>query len=122
VCRRRAGAKSYKLSGADDFTAVRFHVTAQLARRTFDQFTLGIGFTTSTAWTPDTVKTSDLLSFAGIGPMWIPALPLPQHLAEQVHAYTSTYGSSSRPSTRPKDREAPLACLHSAGSADRGGT
>lgn len=95
--------KTDQLSDIDDFAAVRFHVTAQLAGRTFEQFTIDIGFTTSTAWTPDAVETSDLLTFAGIEPMRIPALPLPQHLAEKVHAYTSTFGPSSRPSTRPKD-------------------
>ncbi len=33
----------------------------------------------------------------------MPALPLPQHIAEKVHAYTRTYGQSGRQSTRPKD-------------------
>jgi len=98
-----AAARTDALSAADDFTAIRFHVTAQLAGRTFEQFTLDIGFTKSTAWEPDTVETSGLLSFADIEPVRIPALPLAQHLAEKAHAYTHTYGPSSRPSTRPKD-------------------
>lgn len=98
-----AANKTDALAAADDFTAIRFHVIAQLAGRTYEQFTLDIGFTTSRAWTPDTVETSDLLSFADIEPIRLPALPLPQHLAEKVHAYTGTYGRSSRPSTRPKD-------------------
>ena len=52
---------------------------------------------------PDTIKTSDLLAFAGINPIDLPALPLSQHLAEKVHAYTRTYGATARRSTRPKD-------------------
>jgi hypothetical protein len=32
-----------------------------------------------------------------------PALPIPQHIAEKVHAYTRIYGVSGRASTRPKD-------------------
>lgn len=49
------------------------------------------------------IQTSDLLSFAGIEPLTLPAIPLSQHLAEKVHAYTRRYGSSELPSTRPKD-------------------
>jgi hypothetical protein len=91
------------LEDADDFRAIRFHVTAQLAGRTFDQFVVDVGFADSIAWTADTIETSDLLSFAGIGPIQVPALPLAQHLAEKLHAYTRKYGPSGRESTRPKD-------------------
>ena len=98
-----AATRTDELSGTDEFTALRFHVISQLAGRTFEQFTLDIGFTKSIGWTPDTIETSDLLSFAGIEPVRLPALPLPEHLAEKTHAYTSTYGPLSRPSTRPKD-------------------
>jgi hypothetical protein len=92
-----------ELDRTDEFAAVRFHVTAQLAGRTFERFTLDIGFTDSIPATPDTIKTSDLLAFAGINPIDLPALPLTQHLAEKVHAYTRTYGATARASTRPKD-------------------
>jgi predicted nucleotidyltransferase component of viral defense system len=92
-----------ELDRTDEFAAVRFHITAQLAGRTFEQFTLDIGFTDSIPATPDTIKTSDLLAFADINPIDLPALPLSQHLAEKVHAYTRTYGATARRSTRPKD-------------------
>jgi predicted nucleotidyltransferase component of viral defense system len=95
--------RTYELDQTDEFAAVRFHVTAQLAGRTFEQFTLDIGFTDSIPAMPDTIKTSDLLAFAGIDPIEFPALPLSQHLAEKVHAYTRTYGATARRSTRPKD-------------------
>jgi hypothetical protein len=91
------------LDDADDFRAIRFHVTAELAGRVFDQFVVDVGFTESASWTPDSIETSHLLSFAGIGPIRVPALPLPQHVAEKVHAYTRRYGVSRRESTRPKD-------------------
>lgn len=91
------------LDDADDFRAIRFHVTAELAGRTFDQFVVDVGFVDSLTATPDIIHTSDLLSFADIQPVRILALPLPQHVAEKVHAYTRTYGDSTRPSTRPKD-------------------
>jgi predicted nucleotidyltransferase component of viral defense system len=98
-----AAIRSDELDHTDEFAAVRFHVTAQLAGRTFEQFTLDIGFTDSIPAKPDTIKTSDLLAFAGIDPIDLPGLPLSQHVAEKVHAYTRTYGATARRSTRPKD-------------------
>jgi Nucleotidyl transferase AbiEii toxin, Type IV TA system len=91
------------LDDADDFRAIRFHVTAELAGRVFDQFVVDVGFVDSISTKPEEIETSDLLSFAGIEPIRVPALPLPQHIAEKVHAYTRTYGESGRESTRPKD-------------------
>lgn len=98
-----SATKTGEFSDTDEFAAIRFHVTAQLAGRTFEQFIVDIGFTDSIWWTPDTIQTSDLLTFADIERVQIPAVPLPQHVAEKVHAYTRTYGSTEQPSTRPKD-------------------
>jgi predicted nucleotidyltransferase component of viral defense system len=98
-----AAIRTDELDRTDEFAAVRFHITAQLAARTFEQFTLDIGFTDSIPAVPDTIKTSDLLAFAGINPIDLPAIPLSQHLAEKVHAYTRTHGTTARRSTRPKD-------------------
>jgi hypothetical protein len=91
------------LDDTDDLRAIRFHITAELAGRVFDQFVVDVGFVDSIATKPEEIETSDLLSFAGIEPIRVPALPLPQHIAEKVHAYTRTYGESGRESTRPKD-------------------
>jgi predicted nucleotidyltransferase component of viral defense system len=98
-----AATRTDELEDTDEFSAVRFHVTAQLAGRTFEQFLVDIGFSEKISWTPDTIHTSHSLAFAGIEPLALPAIPIPQHLAEKVHAYTRTYGESKRPSTRPKD-------------------
>jgi hypothetical protein len=98
-----AATKADELDGTDEFSAIRFHVTAQLAGRTFEQFLIDIAFTDSNSWKPDMIQTSDLLSFAGIEPLTLPAIPLSQHLAEKAHAYTRSYGRSGLPSTRPKD-------------------
>ena len=98
-----SAVRSDELSETDEFSAIRFHVVAQLAGRTFDRFVVDIGVTDPITWTPDTLRTSNLLSFAGIEPVELPAVPLPQHIAEKVHAYTRSYGASKRPSTRPKD-------------------
>ncbi|MEX2031721.1 MAG: nucleotidyl transferase AbiEii/AbiGii toxin family protein, partial [Dehalococcoidia bacterium] len=98
-----AARRTYAFDDADDFRAIRFHVTAELAGRVFDQFVVDVGFADSISWTPDAIETSDLLSFAGIERIRVPALPLPQHIAEKMHAYTRKYGASGRESTRPKD-------------------
>ncbi len=98
-----AARRTDDLDDADDFRAVRFHVTAELAVRVFDQFVVDVGFVDSISVNPDTIETSDLLSFASIERVRVPALPLPQHIAEKVHAYTRKYGPSGRESTRPKD-------------------
>lgn len=87
----------------DEFQAIRFRVRAELAERVFEQFVVDIGFAKAAALKPDRVRTSDFLSFAGIEPLELPAIPLAQHLAEKVHAYTRSYGLAARPSTRPKD-------------------
>lgn len=87
----------------DEFQAIRFHVRAELAERVFEQFVVDIGFAKAATLEPDRVRTSDFLSFAGIEPLELPAIPLAQHLAEKIHAYTRSYGMAGRPSTRPKD-------------------
>lgn len=87
----------------DEFTAIRFHLTAQLGGRTFEQFLLDIGFIDSITYQPDIVQSTGLLAFAGIPPLKLPAIPIEQHLAEKIHAYTGTYGKDARASTRPKD-------------------
>lgn len=98
-----AAVRTGELENTDEFSAVRFHVTAQLAGRTFEQFLVDVGFTGATSWTPDTIQTPGVLSFAGIEPFMLSAIPVAQHLAEKVHAYTRTYGKSEQTSTRPKD-------------------
>lgn len=72
----------------DDFRAIRFHVAAELAGRVFDQFVVDVGFADSISWPPDVVETSDLLAFADIRRIRVPTLPLAQHIAEKIHAYT----------------------------------
>ncbi len=98
-----AATRTDAFDDANEFRAIRFHVRAELAERVFEQFIVDVGFTDPIAWTPDTIPTSDFLSFADIPPIDLPVIPLPQHIAEKVHAYTGTYGPSDQPSTRPKD-------------------
>lgn len=98
-----AAARTDAFDEVDEFQAIRFHVRAELGERVFEQFIVDVGFAKSASSEPDRVRTSDFLSFAGIEPLDLPAIPLAQHLAEKVHAYTRSYGTAGRPSTRPKD-------------------
>ena len=86
-----------------DGAAVRYHVVAELAGRTFDEFVLDVGFDPPAGVAPDRLRGPDLLAFAGIGPVVVPALPLEFAVAEKVHAYTRAYGDRMLASTRVKD-------------------
>jgi Nucleotidyl transferase AbiEii toxin, Type IV TA system len=52
-----AATRTDELEDTDEFSAVRFHVTARLAGRTFEQFLVDIGFSEKISWTPDTPQT-----------------------------------------------------------------
>jgi hypothetical protein len=80
----------------------RWSVTATLAGREFERMALDIGFATAPVLEPETVAASDLLDFADVDPVRVPALAIEQHVAEKVHAYTRTYAGET-PSSRVKD-------------------
>jgi hypothetical protein len=82
--------------------AYRFRVSASLAGRHFEDFLLDVGLRTGDATGVETVRTDDLLIFAGIEPIEIPAISLELQIAEKLHAYTRSY-EGGRASTRVKD-------------------
>lgn len=90
-----------KLDGTEG-AAVRYHVTAELAGRPFEDVTVDVSFGETLIADPELVRGPELLSFAGIPPAEVPALPLEQHVAEKVHAHTRSY-AGGRASTRVKD-------------------
>jgi len=94
--------RSEALDVGDDHVVARFHVPARLDRRRFEVVTLDIGFGDPLPDAPDRLIGTDLLGFAGIEPIVVPALPLEHHLAEKLHAYTRTYGEG-RSNARVKD-------------------
>jgi hypothetical protein len=94
--------RTAKLDAALEGAAVRYHAMAGLAGRVFDEIIVDVGFGNPLISTPDLLPGPDLLSFAGIDPIQVPALPLEQHVAEKVHAYTRTYRGRHH-STRVKD-------------------
>ena len=85
-----------------DGAAVRYHVVAELAGRTFDEFVLDVGFDPPTDVEPACLRGPDLLAFADLAPVEVAAVPLEFQIAEKVHAYTRGYGART-PSTRVKD-------------------
>lgn len=94
----RTGKLDALLEGA----AVRYRVTAELAGRRFDRTLLDVGFGDPPVPAPDYLPGPNLLGFAGFDPIAVPALPLEQHVAEKIHAYTRPY-SGLRRSSRVKD-------------------
>ena len=94
----KVGAPGEEVEGL----AVRYRVRAELAGRRFEEVMVDIGFSDSLKWKPEPIRGQDLLAFADIEPIEVPVLPLEQHIAEKVHAYTKTYGQGRR-SSRAKD-------------------
>ncbi len=86
---------------ADAGGAIEFRVRSELAGRLFEEVLIDIGFSDPLGWAPERVRGSDLLAFADIDPIEVPVLPLEQHVAEKVHAYTRMY--HGQPSSRVKD-------------------
>ncbi len=93
----RAGVPEDRLGGSH-----RFQVSASLAGRPFETFLLDVGFPADDSLATETLRTEDLLGFAGIEPVEVDAVPLELQVAEKLHAYTRTY-EGGRASTRPKD-------------------
>ena len=90
------------LDAVGEGVAVRYRVQANLDGRRFEYVRLDIGLGVPLPETPDQLTGPDLLAFAGIAPIEVPALPLEDHVAEKVHAYTRTRGDG-RENTRVKD-------------------
>jgi len=82
--------------------AHRFRVTVSLAKRPFESFVLDVGTDDGPQIAEDVLTPDDVLGFADIPPVTVPALPLATQVAEKVHAYTRTY-EGGRGSTRTKD-------------------
>jgi predicted nucleotidyltransferase component of viral defense system len=92
-----------RLDELEDAAAIRYHVSCELAGRAFDEIRVDVAFGSPELNDPETLRGPDLLDFADIKPVEVPAIPLPRHVAEKLHAYTRVYGRSGRPSSRVKD-------------------
>ncbi|WP_177238774.1 nucleotidyl transferase AbiEii/AbiGii toxin family protein [Pseudonocardia ammonioxydans] len=80
----------------------RFLVSVSLAGREFETFPLDIAVRAEPIIAYDTLTTADLLGFADVAPVQVPAIRLERQIAEKLHAYTRTY-EGDRHSSRTKD-------------------
>lgn len=94
--------KAGHLDIALEVAAVRYRVKSELAGRPFEDVIVDIGFGDPVISSSEILQGPDLLSFAEIDRIEVPALPLEQHVAEKIHAYTRTY-AGQRPSSLVKD-------------------
>ncbi len=91
------------LDAATGFRAVRYTVRADLAGRRFEQFPVDVAFSESSPIQAEPFLTANALEFADVATPQLPVVPLEQHVAEKLHAYTGSYGQAERESTRVKD-------------------
>lgn len=84
--------------------AQRWRVVTRLDGREFETVLLDASLEAIPTTTPERLRLPATLDFAGLSTIRVPALPVEQHLAEKVHAYTRRYGSGADvPSSRVKD-------------------
>jgi hypothetical protein len=93
------GAPGPEMQGAPG-GAWRVPVTARVAGQIFARFHIDLSSGDAMVQPPETREGSDLLDFAGVPHVHFPIYPLPQQLAEKLHAYTLPRVS---PNTRTKD-------------------
>jgi hypothetical protein len=79
----------------------RFPCEALLVGKTYAKFHIDVGIGDALVGEPDRLVGDDILSFAGIEPLSVLAIPKPQQFAEKVHAYTFPW--EGRLNTRTKD-------------------
>ncbi len=86
----------------DEVETYRFAVDVLLENgKLFDELKVDVGFADPWLGDPEELEGPDLLRFAGISAAKVRAIPIRQHLAEKLHAYTKQYGAHG--STRVKD-------------------
>lgn len=93
--------RSQAPADAGTVRSVRYNVRTEMAARLFENVVVDVGFGDPQPDAVEIVSTPGLLAFAGIPPVRVPTLPITQHVAEKLHAYTRNYQSGS--SSRVKD-------------------
>jgi Nucleotidyl transferase AbiEii toxin, Type IV TA system len=72
---------------------LRFPVTARMASKVFEALRLDVNLVDHDPRPVEEITLRNLLAFAGIPPVTVPAIRPEQQLAEKLHAYTRDYGS-----------------------------
>ncbi|MDE2573527.1 MAG: nucleotidyl transferase AbiEii/AbiGii toxin family protein [bacterium] len=86
----------------EEVQAYRFRIDVLLGSRVFESLTVDVGLSDPWLAGPERISAPSLLAFAEIAAAQINVIPLEQHAAEKLHAYTRTY-AGTRASTRVKD-------------------
>jgi hypothetical protein len=97
-----AMVKTSTRAATQEGAAIRYRVLAHLAGRRFEDVTVDVGLSDPAIVGIELLRGPELLRFAEIEPIEVPALPIGPHVAEKVHAYTRSY-AGGRSSTRVKD-------------------
>ncbi len=79
----------------------RYPVEARVANRIFTRFHIDVGIGDAVISEAEWKKGDDILGFAGIEPTCVAMLPVEQHFAEKIHAYS--YPRKKRPFSRIRD-------------------
>jgi hypothetical protein len=96
----RVGEPKQELTNAPKGGA-RYPCEAVLVGKAYARFHIDVGCGDALVGEPERLLGDDLLSFAGIGPASVLAIPKGQQFAEKLHAYTFPW--SGRRNTRTKD-------------------
>jgi hypothetical protein len=79
----------------------RYPVEARVANRVFTKFHVDVGIGDAIISDAEWKKGEDVLRFARIKPAYVAMLPIEQHFAEKIHAYS--YPRDKRPFSRMRD-------------------
>lgn len=79
----------------------RYPVEARVAYRVFTKFHIDVGIGDAVISEAEWKKGDDILQFAEIEPACVAMLPIEQHFAEKIHAYS--YPREKRPFSRIRD-------------------
>lgn len=79
----------------------RYPIEARVANRVFTKFHIDIGIGDAVISEAEWKTGEDILRFAGIKPVCVAMLPVEQHFAEKIHAYS--YPRDKRPFSRTRD-------------------
>ena len=90
------------LDNLDEATAVRFSIQSFVADKRFELFRLDVGVEGLGTAHPEALTGGDFLTFADDALVEHRVVPLSQHVAEKIHAYTRIY-SHVHGSSRVKD-------------------
>ncbi len=96
----RVGEPKHELTNAPRGGA-RYPCEAVLVGKVYARFHIDVGCGDALVGEPERLVGDDLLSFAGISPASVLAIPRAQQFAEKLHAYTFPW--SGRMNTRTKD-------------------